>query len=112
MPKLIYSNEKFGCGATIALDSGDVCIVSVAQAGVLVRSYKQNFIGRLLGSFIGTKLYEEKNVYKAAFTAQALSAAYSLSRNSTLRILSSRLSAGLCGIACHLPPPLQLPSIT
>jgi hypothetical protein len=70
MPKLIYSNEKFGWGATIALDSGDVCIVSVAQAGVLVRSYKQNFIGRLLGSFIGTKLYEEKNVYKAAFTAQ------------------------------------------
>jgi hypothetical protein len=32
MPRLVYSNEKFGCGATIELDSQDVCIISVAQA--------------------------------------------------------------------------------
>ena len=41
MPKLVYSSEKLGCGATIELDSGDTCMISVAQSGVLVRSYKK-----------------------------------------------------------------------
>ncbi|HZR88394.1 MAG TPA: hypothetical protein VFB02_16420 [Bradyrhizobium sp.] len=76
MSRLIYSSEKHGCGATIVLDSGDACLISVAQAGVLVRSYKQGFLSNLLGSFFGAKLYEEKNVYKAARTAQALSVAF------------------------------------
>jgi len=76
MPRLIYSSEKHGCGATIALDSGDACLISVAQAGVLVRSYKQGFFSGLIGSFFGPTLYQEKNVYKAARTAHALSVAF------------------------------------
>jgi hypothetical protein len=70
MTKLVYSSERAGCGATIQLDSGDICIVSVAQAGVRVRTYRP---GRFLGSFFGPILYDEKNVYANAQTAQALS---------------------------------------
>jgi hypothetical protein len=51
-------------------------LISVAQAGVLVRSYKQGSFSGLVGSFFGPTLYNEKNVYKAARTAQALSAAF------------------------------------
>src|ERR1700688_1132188 len=73
MPKLIYSSETLGCGATIELESGDICLVSVAQAGVLVRSYRKGFFGRIVGTFFGPILYNEKNVYLAAKTAMALS---------------------------------------
>ncbi len=67
MPKLIFSSETLGCGATIRLDSGEEIVVSIAQAGVRVRSTKG-----FLGSFFGATLYEEKNVYKAAKTAMTL----------------------------------------
>jgi len=76
MPKLINHSEKFGCGATIGLDSGETCLISVAQAGVLVRSYKKGVIATLVGSFLGPKLYDETNVYKAAATAMALDTIY------------------------------------
>jgi hypothetical protein len=72
MPKLQYSSETKACGATIQLDSEEICIVSVAQTGVLVRSYRDNFLGHLLGSFFGPVLYNEKNVYKATKAAMAL----------------------------------------
>jgi hypothetical protein len=72
MPRLVYSNEKFGCGATIELDSGDVCMISVAQAGVLVRSYRRGFFAAVFGSVFGPTLYNEKNVYLAAKTAASL----------------------------------------
>lgn len=70
MPRLVYSSEKFGSGATIELDSGEICIVSVAQTGVSIRSHKK---GMFLGSFRGPILYRERNVYAAAKTALALS---------------------------------------
>ena len=73
MSTLIYSSETLGCGATIQLASGDFCIVSVAQSGVLVRSYSKGFLGRLLGSFFGPILFNEKNVYTCAQTAMTLS---------------------------------------
>jgi hypothetical protein len=72
MPRLVFSSEKAGCGATIELDNGDTCLISVAQAGVLVRSYKKGFWSGVLGSFFGPTLYNEKNVYRAAKTAAAL----------------------------------------
>src|SRR5260370_40974440 len=72
MPKLLFSSERAGCGATIELDNGDTCLISVAQSGVLVRSYEKGFWGGLLGSFFGPILYNEKNVYRAAKTAAAL----------------------------------------
>jgi hypothetical protein len=72
MPKPIFSNEKFGCGATIKLDNGDNCMISVAQSGVLVRTYGSGFWDKILGSFLGAVLYREKNVYRAAKTAAAL----------------------------------------
>jgi hypothetical protein len=76
MPRLTYSSEKVGCGATIELDNGDTCMISVAQAGVLVRSYKKGFWSGVLGSFFGSILYNEKNVYRAAKTAAALDSKY------------------------------------
>ena len=72
MPKLVYSSEKLGCGATIELDSGDTCMISVAQSEVLVRSYKKGLLGGASGSFFGPILYKEHNVFRAAKTAAAL----------------------------------------
>lgn len=68
MPKLLYSSETVGCGATIQLDSGETCLVSVAQTGVLVKCRRGRF-GQLLVSMFGAELYRERNVYKAATTA-------------------------------------------
>jgi hypothetical protein len=72
VPKLNYYSEKIGCGATIQLDSGEGCIISVAQTGVMVRSYRKGLLGAAFGSFIGPKLYKEEVLYKAAATAMAL----------------------------------------
>ncbi|MCA1394094.1 hypothetical protein I6F21_06175 [Bradyrhizobium sp. NBAIM03] len=76
MPRLLYINEKFGHDATIILDSGDACWVSVGSRGVLVRSHKHSFWGGLLGSLLGLKLYQERDVYRALSVAQALAATF------------------------------------
>jgi hypothetical protein len=39
MPRLVYSSEKHGPGATIELDSNEVVVCSIAQVGVLVYLY-------------------------------------------------------------------------
>ncbi len=69
MPKVIYfadtSDQRPGLGATIRLDSGEPCLISVAQSGVLVK--KSRF------GWLGPVLYNEKVVYQAALTAKALS---------------------------------------
>jgi hypothetical protein len=71
MPKLMFSSETMGCGATIRVDSGEEIMVSVAKAGVRVRSTKGFF-----GSFSGAILYDEKNVYKNVQTGLSLSLSY------------------------------------
>jgi hypothetical protein len=58
------SNRRPGRGATIRLDSGEPCLVSIARTGVRVRKSRLGFFGPIL--------YNEKNVYQAALTAQAL----------------------------------------
>jgi hypothetical protein len=73
MPRLVHASEKIGCGATVELDSGDFCMVSVARTGVLVRTYRK---GQFLGSFFGANLYKETDLYKTARTAMALAALY------------------------------------
>lgn len=65
MPKLLHHSETTGCGVTIRLDSGEPCVISVARTGVRVK--KSRF------GFLGATLYDEKNVYRAAQTAKALS---------------------------------------
>jgi hypothetical protein len=92
MPKLIRSSETVGCGATIELESEDICMISIAQSGVLVRSYRKGLFGALFGSFFGPVLYNEKNVYKAAQTAMALRSLFP-NQNPTLIFLNSILSA-------------------
>ena len=72
MPKLIYSSEKVGCGATIELDNGEICSVSVAQVGVLVKTIKKG----LLAQFFGAKLYNEEVLHNAAATGMALNILY------------------------------------
>jgi hypothetical protein len=72
MPRLVSSSEKDRCAATIELDNGETCLISVAQAGVLVRSYKRGFFIGLFGSFFGPILYDQKNAYRVARTSAAL----------------------------------------
>jgi hypothetical protein len=73
MSKLIYINETSGCRATIELDSKEICMVSVAQAGVVVRAYRaKEFIRSLVGSYFGPVLFNEENVDAAAKTAAVL----------------------------------------
>lgn len=76
MPRLLYINEKFGHDATIILDSGDACWISVGKKGVLVRSHRHSFWAGLLGSLFGPKLYQERNIYQALSVAQALTATF------------------------------------
>ena len=57
-------DDHKGRWANIVMNNGDPCWVGVAQTGILVKKSK-------IGLF-GAKLYEEKNVYKAAKTAMAL----------------------------------------
>lgn len=64
MPRLLRFSEKVGCGMTIRLDSGEPCLISVAQTGVLVK--RPRFV------FLGATLYNERNVYRAAETGMAL----------------------------------------
>ncbi len=78
MPKLLFSTETHGCGATIKLDSGEVVYVSIAQMGVLVRlmDLSGGLIRKLISNFFGAKLYSESDVYKNAQTCEALSRLY------------------------------------
>lgn len=76
MPRLLYINEKFGHDATIILDSGDACWISVGKKGVLVRSHKYSFWGGLSGSLLGPKLYQERDVYRALSVAQSITATF------------------------------------
>ncbi len=61
-------DDRKGRWANIRMDNGDPCWVGIAQTGILVKKSK-------VGMF-GAKLYEEKDIYKAAKTAQALSEKY------------------------------------
>jgi len=57
-----------GRWANIRMDMGDPCWVGIAQTGILVKKSKVGWFGAIL--------YEEKNIYKCAKTAQALSELY------------------------------------
>ena len=57
-------HDRKGRWASIRMGNGDPCWIGIAQTGVLV---KKSRIG-----ISGAKLYEERNVYDAARTAQAL----------------------------------------
>jgi hypothetical protein len=75
MPRLVWSSETIGCGATIELDSSEVVVVSIAQVGVMVRLWEMRagLIRRVMSNFFGARLYNESSVYKNARTARALS---------------------------------------
>src|SRR5579872_874 len=62
------SNRRPGRGATIRLDSGEPCTLSLARIGVRVKKSRFGWLGPIL--------YHEKNLYKAASTARALSALF------------------------------------
>lgn len=62
-------DDRKGRWANILMDNGDPCWIGIAQTGILVKKSK-------VGLF-GAKLYEEKDIYKAAKTAQLLNALYS-----------------------------------
>jgi hypothetical protein len=78
MPRLVYSSERHGHGATIELDSKEVVVCSIAQMGVLVflYAYKGGLIRQIISNFWGARLYKESSVYKNARTARALSLLY------------------------------------
>ena len=64
MTRILDFSETVGCGATFMLDSGEPCVLSVAQTGVRVRKSRYGFMGPIL--------YDERNVYRAAQTGIAL----------------------------------------
>lgn len=64
MTQILYFSETEGRGATLRLASGEPCLISIAQSGVLVK--KSRF------GFFGTILYNETNPIKAVTTAEAL----------------------------------------
>lgn len=74
MPKLSYSSEKWGCGATIELDNKDVVIVSIDRGEVLVRQsdIHQGLLKAIIRIRTGPALYRSKNRHKNAKTAEAL----------------------------------------
>jgi hypothetical protein len=69
--ELVHWSEMIGRGATMKLRSGEICLVSVARSGVLVKATRGRFIG-----FFGTVLYNEKNAYKVVQTVMALDALF------------------------------------
>jgi hypothetical protein len=53
--ELLYWSEKIGCGATMKLRSSEICMVSVARVGVLVKADKPGrFRRRSVGFFAAT----------------------------------------------------------
>jgi len=85
-----------GCAATIELDNGETCLISVAQVGVLVRSYKGGFFSRLFSSFFGPILYNEKNSHRVAMTVAALESKYA--RVPSLKFQNPVLTAFACAV--------------
>lgn len=71
MPELLRSSERVGCGATIQLNAGEICIVSLARNGVLVRGYRPGLWG-LLGSFLGPVLFQERDPHRVLRIARML----------------------------------------
>jgi hypothetical protein len=70
--ELLYWSETIGCGATMKLRSDEICMVSVARSGVLVKASRMGRFRRRSVGFFAAVLYNEKDVYKAARTALAL----------------------------------------
>jgi hypothetical protein len=68
MTRILHFSKKVGCGATFMLDSGEPCVLSIAQTGVRVRKSRRGFMGPIL--------YDEKNVYRAAQTGMALASIF------------------------------------
>lgn len=64
--KILYfgdSSER-GCGATVILESGEPCLLSIAQSGIWVKKSRYGIFG--------ATLYNEKNVYINARRTGAL----------------------------------------
>lgn len=108
MPRLLYINERFGHDATIILESGDACWISVGKKGVLVRAHKHSFWGGLLGSLLGTKLYQERDVYQALSVAQAILATFRPVPQ--IRCRDVMLKA-FCTAVWHCPSPAGVKSV-
>ncbi len=70
MPTLtrFMDHDQRGRWANLVMDNGDPCWIGIAQTGILVKKSR-------VGLF-GAKLYEEKNLYEAVRTAQALDVLY------------------------------------
>ena len=57
-------SKRGGCGATVRLETGEPCWLSIAQSGVLVKKSRFGFLGAIL--------YSEKNAYKISLCGIAL----------------------------------------
>lgn len=72
MPKVLFysdpSNRRPGLGATIQLDSGEPCLMSIAPGWVRVRKSRTGLFG--------PTLYNVRNAHKTAETARALTYLY------------------------------------
>ena len=92
-------NKRGGCGATVRLETGEPCWLSIAQSGALVK--KSRF------GVLGATLYSEKNAYEISLCGIALASLFPEKRfpdgisNPNLRsflnaILHCRSAAEVC----------------
>jgi hypothetical protein len=66
--RILHFSEKVACGATLMPDSGEPCVLSIAQTGVRVRKSRYGFMGPIL--------YDERNIYLAVKTGMTLAALF------------------------------------
>jgi hypothetical protein len=59
MVKILYfaDDKRNGCGATVRFETGEPCLVSLAQSGIILKKSRYGFFGPML--------YAEKVVYKS-----------------------------------------------
>src|ERR1700730_3922254 len=66
MVKILYfaDDKRNGCGATVRFETGEPCLLSIAQSGIIVKQSRYGFFGAML--------YSERVVYKNVRSAAPL----------------------------------------
>jgi hypothetical protein len=93
-----FTDNKIACYARLKLSNGDPCYISVGRDGVVI---KRSRFGML-----GSVLYKETDVYRAAMTAKALM--YLLSENILPAGFTNPVLAAFTNAALHTATPTEL----
>ena len=84
-----FKHNDGDCSASLRMANGDPCFINVAQSGIIVKKSKWGVVG--------TKLYQNKNLFECADFTRALSYLYPEDRlpdgfqNPTLRAVTNAI---------------------